>query len=129
MALYCVALKTSQDTLVGKLWEPEFKDGKTVVILAGYTKQMQQMLSGNPGLQSRFSTTLMFEDWSDKNMIDLIMSNAADTKFAGPTPFVFNEEAIVELQRSLQQLRACRDFGNNHFPDSSSLSNFFELQH
>jgi hypothetical protein len=103
---------TLQDTLVGKLWEPEFKDGKTVVILAGYTDQMQQMLSGNPGLQSRFSTTLMFEDWSDKNMTDLIISNAADTKFVGPTPFVFHEEALAELQNSLRQLRACRDFGN-----------------
>jgi hypothetical protein len=100
-----------QDTLVGKLWEPEFKDGKTVVILAGYTTQMQQMLQGNPGLQSRFSTTLMFEDWSDKNMTDLIMSNAADTKFVGPTPFVFHEEAVAELQNSLRQLRSCRDFG------------------
>jgi hypothetical protein len=101
-----------QDTLVGKLYEPEFKDGKTVVILAGYTYQMQQMLSGNPGLQSRFVTTLMFEDWNDKNMLDLILSNAADSNIVGPTPFVFHEDAVVELQNSLRQLRACRDFGN-----------------
>ena len=98
--------------MVGKLWEPEFKDGKTVVILAGYTHQMQHMLSGNPGLQSRFATTLMFEDWNDKNMLDLILSNAADSNIVGPTPFVFHEDAVVELQNSLRQLRACRDFGN-----------------
>lgn len=103
---------TLQDTLVGKLWEPEFKDGKTVVILAGYTGQMQQMLSGNPGLQSRFATTLMFEDWSDKNMLDLIMFNAADASIVGPTPFTFREDAVAELQNSLLQLRAYRDFGN-----------------
>jgi hypothetical protein len=101
-----------QDTLVGKLWEPEFKDGKTVVILAGYTHQTQHMLSRNPGLQSRFATTLMFEDWSDKNMLDLIMSNAADENIVGPTPFAFREDAVAELQNSLLQLRAYRDFGN-----------------
>jgi hypothetical protein len=103
---------TEQDVLVGKLWEPEFKDGKTVVILAGYTRQMRDMLQGNPGMQSRFQTTLIFEDWTDSNMIDLILTNAADTKFVGPTPFVFDDDARAELETSLQQLRARPDFGN-----------------
>jgi hypothetical protein len=103
---------TKQDVLVGKLWEPEFKDGKTVVILAGYTRQMRDMLQGNPGMQSRFQTTLIFEDWTDSNMIDLIQTNAADTKFVGPTPFVFDDDARAELETSLQRLRARPDFGN-----------------
>jgi hypothetical protein len=83
------------------------------------------MLSGNPGLQSRFSTTLMFEDWSDKNMIDLIMSNAVDAKFVGPTPFVFHEEAEAELKNSLRQLRSCRDFGNDLAFRSRNFFNFY----
>jgi hypothetical protein len=100
-----------QDTLVGKLWESEFNDGKTVVILSGLLTQMQQMLHVNPGLHARFSTTLVFEDWSDKKFTDVITSNAADTDIVGPTPFVFHEEAVAELQNSLRQLRSCRDFG------------------
>jgi hypothetical protein len=104
---------TLQDTLVGKLWEPEFNDGKTVVILSGLPTQMQQMLHGNPGLHSRFSTTIVFEDWSDKKFTDVITSNAAaHTDIVGPTPFVFHEEAVAELQNSLRQLRSCRAFGN-----------------
>lgn len=70
------------------------------------------MLQGNAGMQSRFQTTLMFEDWTDINMIDLILSNAADTKFVGPTPFVFEDSARAQLEASLQQLRSRPDFGN-----------------
>ena len=112
MRLNTLMQTTKQDVLVGKLWEPEFKDGKTVVILAGYTRQMREMLQGNPGMQSRFQTTLIFEDWTDRNMIDLILTNAADTKFVGPTPFVFDDDARAELETSLQQLRSRPDFGN-----------------
>jgi hypothetical protein len=103
---------THQDQLVSKLWEPEYRDGKTVVILAGYTQQMQEMLRGNPGMASRFPTTLTFEDWTNGTMIDLILANAADPKIVGPTQFVFEDGACAALEATLQQLRACPDFGN-----------------
>ena len=73
---------------------------------------MREMLQGNPGMQSRFSTTLMFEDWTDSNMIDLILANAADKNVVGPTSFVFDDDARAQLETSLQQLRARPDFGN-----------------
>lgn len=73
---------------------------------------MRDMLQGNPGMQSRFSTTLIFDDWTDSNMIDLILANAADKNVVGPTPFVFDDDARAQLETSLQQLRARPDFGN-----------------
>ena len=37
------------------LTEPEYMNGRTVVIMAGYEKPMHTMLGRNPGLKSRFS--------------------------------------------------------------------------
>lgn len=49
------------DELCAALTEDEFRR-KIVVVLAGYTADMQQMLDKNVGLQSRFTCSLDFED-------------------------------------------------------------------
>jgi SpoVK/Ycf46/Vps4 family AAA+-type ATPase len=40
----------------------------TVVILAGYPKQMGEFLATNPGLESRFTTSIEFPDYSSKDL-------------------------------------------------------------
>jgi len=42
---------------------------KIVVIIAGYPKQIEELLSSNPGLKSRFSKTLHFHDYSKEELI------------------------------------------------------------
>jgi hypothetical protein len=120
--------------------EPGFKDEKTVVIVAGHPKELQEIFYPKSEewrkifypkseeldsdshsflredifggklfrrMQSHFSTTLMFEDWSDANVIDVILSLAAAKGEK------FHEDAVVELRNSLRQLRAGRVFGNS----------------
>ena len=41
---------------------------KLVVILAGYDKEMKQLIDSNPGLQSRFTRTIHFEDYSVREL-------------------------------------------------------------
>ncbi len=59
------------DELVGALTEDEFK-GKLLVILAGYSDDMEKMLKTNPGLNSRFSERVHFEDFHTEAIADLL---------------------------------------------------------
>ncbi len=61
------------DTLVKGM---EDHRDELVVILAGYTKEMQEFLKANSGLASRFSRTIHFRDYSAKELLDIAMSQA-----------------------------------------------------
>lgn len=57
--------------MVQILTEPQFL-GKMVVILAGYEHQVDELLTVNPGLKSRFSQRLMFPDFTPKDVLQLL---------------------------------------------------------
>ena len=61
------------DELVGALTEEEFK-GKLLVILAGYSDDMENMLKTNPGLKSRFSERVYFEDFHEHAVAELLVA-------------------------------------------------------
>ncbi len=62
------------DTLV-KLMEDHRED--VVVIVAGYSAQMREFLSSNPGLASRFSRTVEFENYSVEELTTIVEMAAA----------------------------------------------------
>ncbi len=43
-----------------------------VVILAGYPKEMAQLVSANPGLHSRFPKTIVFQDYGDAELVAIL---------------------------------------------------------
>ncbi len=88
-----------------------------VVIVAGYTKEMQQFLKSNTGLMSRFNKFIEFKDYSDSELIDILDSMA---KKAG---FVIEDEALLkalDLIESMNELRRY-EFGN-----ARGIRNMFE---
>ncbi len=91
------------DTLV-KLME-DHRD-EVVVIVAGYTAEMRAFLTANPGLKSRFSRTIDFENYSPAELADIIEAHAErDGYRIAPE----TREAIVAHFTSV---RRDADFGN-----------------
>ena len=91
------------DTLL-KLME-DHRD-ETVVIAAGYPDEMARFLASNPGLASRFSRHVRFEDYSTAELIQIIeeMTTTAGYK-CGP-------ETIEALRGHLDAVPRTRSFGN-----------------
>ena len=63
--------KEAMDELVGILTQERFK-AKLIVILAGYDREINQLLSVNPGLSSRFPDEIVFENISSTMCIKVL---------------------------------------------------------
>lgn len=93
------------DTLV-KLMEDHRDD--LVVIVAGYTAEMHDFLTTNPGLISRFNKYIDFPDYTDEELMAILAMNA---KRQG---YVVDEDAqkVVREMLSSMTLGERMDFGN-----------------
>lgn len=82
--------------------------GKFIVIAAGYDAQMDDFINTNPGLESRFSDTLYFEDYSPDELRRIYKLFADDAGYAIDT------EAGERLLAFFTQLynAKSKNFGN-----------------
>ncbi|MBF4461480.1 MULTISPECIES: AAA family ATPase [unclassified Rathayibacter] len=83
--------------------------GDLVVIVAGYSGPMRGFLETNPGLASRFSTTIDFADYSDDELSAIFGRLAASADFE-PTPEAL--AAFATLAAAQQRTEA---FGNGRW--------------
>jgi len=79
-----------------------------IVIVAGYTAKMGEFLDSNPGLRSRFSKHLHFDDYEPPQLTQIFQT------FCRKADFVLSPAAETELARIFGILSAGRDetFGN-----------------
>ena len=93
------------DTLLKRL---EDDRGKFVCIVAGYTEQMHTFIDSNPGLKSRFTQTIHFDDYNPDELTQIFVNLAAKKSM------VIDEPTRDAIHRQFEQLYLRRDknFGN-----------------
>ena len=93
------------DTLLKRL---EDDRGKFVCIVAGYTEQMHTFIDSNPGLKSRFTQTIHFDDYNPDELTQIFVN------LAGKKSMVIDEPTRDAIHRQFEQLYLRRDknFGN-----------------
>lgn len=101
------------DTLVKLLLDYK---GRMVVILAGYTGDMKQFLDVNPGLGSRFTKRIQFDDYTPDELLRIFLMSANNKKYIVP------DDTKQAVQMHLTNLYANR---NRNFGNARTANNFF----
>jgi SpoVK/Ycf46/Vps4 family AAA+-type ATPase len=91
------------DTIV-KLMEDHRDD--IVVIAAGYPDRMELFLGSNPGLRSRFSRTIHFDDYGPDELVKIF------DRFAEDGGYDVSESARLTLSQVFNRARRDDSFGN-----------------
>jgi len=94
------------ETLV-KLME-DHRD-EVVVIAAGYTQEMARFIAANPGLSSRFSRTVMFEDYTSDELVTIFCQHAASAGYECP------DETLAIVRAHFDRAPRGRSFGNGRY--------------
>jgi Holliday junction resolvasome RuvABC ATP-dependent DNA helicase subunit len=91
------------DTLV-KLMEDHRDD--VVVIAAGYSADMRRFLAANPGLESRFSRTIEFANYSPSELVTIVQDQC------GRHDYHLADSAVTALLRYFDEIPKDGTFGN-----------------
>lgn len=89
---------------------------RLVVILAGYTNQMKDLLkNANPGLRSRFTNMVMFEDYNEKELLQILSYQLRSMKAQPVNKNVLTlaKKGLIYLQR--QFVAGKENAGNGRF--------------
>lgn len=102
------------DTLLKRM---EDDRGKFIVIAAGYPKEMKKFLESNPGLDSRFNTTLRFLDYSPEELLQIF------TQYSSRNGFAITKEAMVRVNVAVKKMYAAK---TKDFANAREIRNFFD---
>ncbi len=94
------------DTLVKEM---EDRRDNLVVIVAGYPAPMEAFIAANPGLASRFRTTIEFEDYTDDELVAIL------TQLAAGADYEVLPEAVERFRENLARTPRGDSFGNGRF--------------
>lgn len=72
-----------------------------VIIIAGYAKDMEKMLSVNEGLKSRFNRFCDFPDWTSEDCSNFIRDKAEKESF------LLDEDGAMLLPQGFDNLICC----------------------
>lgn len=84
----------------------EDRRASVVVIMAGYTEEMNDLMDTNPGLRSRFPKTIFFPDYSTTELVAIFETTMAKDEF------VLADAAKSKLATIIDAVPRDRHFGN-----------------
>ena len=89
--------------------EMENKRNETIVIFAGYPKEMEAFLDRNPGLRSRIAFHVRFEDYSAQELVDItrLMAKRKEN--------VLSYESEIKLYSIFDAASGTYNFGNGRY--------------
>jgi Holliday junction resolvasome RuvABC ATP-dependent DNA helicase subunit len=79
---------------------------EVVVIAAGYPEDMERFIDSNPGLASRFTRTLTFEDYSTVELVDIVKQLARNYDYR------LADDAVERLLEYFESFPRGERFGN-----------------
>ena len=88
-----------------------------IVIVAGYSEQMDRFIKSNPGLESRFNRYFFFEDYNSDELFDIFSSMCAKSEY------ILTKEAAEYAQ---EHFREIYDTRSENFGNARHVRNFFE---
>lgn len=95
----------------------ENPDINTVVIMAGYPRQMEQLMESNPGFRSRVPVKIHFEDYSDGQLVNIFQF------MCDKNGYQLAEDAVTVCKEKLSDIK---NYEGDHFANARSVRNFFE---
>ena len=90
---------------------------RLVVVVAGYTNKVREFINSNPGLRSRFTTTIVFADFSAAGLAAIFR------KFAADSDYRLSADAEARLDDVMMDLHASKD---ENFGNARTVRNIFE---
>ena len=87
----------------------------TIVIFAGYEKEMKEFINQNPGLRSRIPFHVHFPDYSDSELLEILKLVASKNNYS------LTEGAEFKARDIFKTASLSKDFGNGRF-----VRNLFE---
>ncbi|MBQ8945465.1 MAG: AAA family ATPase [Lachnospiraceae bacterium] len=88
-----------------------------IVIVAGYTDLMEQFLNSNPGLKSRFSNFIFFEDYTADELMDILHKNLEKQEY------VLSKKAEKKARQMIEERVANKP---DNFANARDVRNFME---
>ena len=89
-----------------------------VIIVAGYPEKMRQFLKANPGIKSRFSKVIRFDDYSAQELIGIFEKMCRDHRY---------ELTEVAQSTALQAFEALAPEDVGLYGNGRGVRNYFEL--
>ena len=100
-----------QEVIEELLIAMEERKEDTIFIFAGYIDEMHQFIDSNPGIKSRISREIIFDDYSVEELMDIFNATVIDNGY------ICSDEASNKVKILIKNLFNRKNLGNGRFID------------